>query len=875
MSENNLKPPYFLKWLLSKFVIANDRGSILGDCDEEYSLVVKEKNKIEAVRWYTIQVLISILPFLRTNLAGNLSMFKNYLKIAIRSTIKYKGISFINISGLAVGLACSILLFVFIIDELSFDCFHGRSDRIYRLESELIAPDGSISRLSTNGWPVGKLLTADYPEIDKCVHIRSASHPVTHQGLYLFDRMLYTDNNFLDVFSFPVINGDPETALERPFTMVITEEMESKYFGEESALGQTLTLSDTLVFSITGVVTVPKTSHIQFDMLLSFETWLKFNPEARGEAGWGNFNMHHYLLLNPETNIEEFRDKITDFPMQKAEDMFNSWGFKCYLNISPVENIYLNSEIGNNLGPASSMRTIYFLLIIAGLLLLIGCFNFINLTTARSVERAKEVGLRKVVGSTRKGLVRQFLIESLFVCFIAMILALLIMILILPVFNDLTGKQYAILDIFGFNTILFVVLFTTSVGILASFYPAFVLSCFKPVDVLKGKFSRGSYGVKLRKSMVVFQFIITTGLIFCTLIIRDQLSYMMNSDLGFSSERVIVMNTARIPWSSFTRQKNVLKQALLEDSSIRSVTASFSVPGRNGWRGQVCTPEGFSKYEILSVEYIPADYDYVKTFDLEIIAGRDFSKEMSTDEANALLINEASVKAMRWGTSQEAIGKRIDSPSGYPRGTVVGVFKDYNHHSLRSKVNAIVIDAVENVGGVIALKTSTDEIPRQLDSIQNIWEQFFPGYPFDYFFLDEFFDRQYRQEARLSNTFGLFAILAVIIACLGLFGLVAFSTSQRTREIGIKKVLGASASGISMNLMGDYLILTAFSSVMAIPPAYFLMERWLTDFAYRINIGIDSILLSTLFTIALAVLTVSYRAIRAATSNPVDSLRYE
>lgn len=802
-------------------------------------------------------------------------MIKNYIKIALRNMKRKKGFTFINIFGLAVGLACSNLIFVYILDELSYDAFHEKSDRIYRLESNLLPSDGSISRLATNGWPAGRMLAAEYGEIEECVYMRSARHPVKHENMYFFEKMIYVSENFFNVFSFPLIKGNPETALDNPFTIVISDEMEKKYFNDTSALGNTLILSDSLEFTITGVVKTPKKSHIQFDMLLSFSTYLKFNPEAGGSSGWGNFNMSNYLLLRSGVSPEQFQDKIRDFPMRKAGDKFNRWGFKVYQNITPLENIYLRSDRGNNFGPVSSIKTIYFLIVIAGLLLSIACFNFVNLSTARSVERAKEVGLRKVVGSTRNGLVKQFLTESLFISCIAMIVSAFMMVLSLPAFNSLIGKQYIVQDLFKIYNILFFIILTVAVALSAGIYPSFVLSRFKPVDVLRGNYSTGRRGVSLRKAIVILQFIITSALIFCTLIVRGQLFYMLKSDPGFNKDQIVVMDTSRIPSSMFSAKSKVIKSALEENPSIYSVTASNTVPGRSGWRGQVCYPEGRPKNDMIGVEFIPVDYDYVKTFDLKIISGRDFSMDMSTDEDNALLINEASVKAMGWETPENALGKKIDSPSGYPRGVVVGVFKDYNHHSLQTRVNSIVLDASNPPYGLIALKISNDNVSNVLDDMLEKWNEFFPGYPFDYFFLDEFFDRQYRDEIRLSKIFGTFSILTIIIAYLGLFGLIAFSASQRTKEIGIRKVLGASVSGISIDFIKDYLKLISGAFIVAIPVAYILMERWLSGFAYRIEIGIEIILLTTLLTYTLAVLTVSFRAVKAARANPVDSIKYE
>ncbi|MFC1724187.1 FtsX-like permease family protein [candidate division KSB1 bacterium] len=875
MRRNEPKPPFFASMILKIFNRRNDGFSLSGDFEEEFYELAEEKGEKYARKWYRRNMLRSVPLIIRDSVYWRFTMFKNYIKIAYRNAVRSKGITFINIAGLSIALACSILMSLYIMDELSYDDFHSLSDRIYRLGSNLRTSEGQDRELSTNPWPTGKLLAEDYTEIEEILYMRSAFHPVKHKGTYYFDRGLYADKNFFKLFSFNLTKGHPETALEKPFSLVITDKIEKKYFGDNSALGESLVLSDSLNFTITGVVEVPKNSHIQFDMLLSFETYLKFNPDAKGPGGWGNFNMINYILLKPGVDPVDFNTKIRDFPMKRAGELFNQWSLKCYSSIEPLNDLYLRSDRGNNTGPQGNLKTVYFLFIVAALLLIVAGLNFIILTTARSAERAKEVGLRKVVGSTRSRLISQFMSDSLLISFAALIFAFVLMILILPVFNDLTGKSYIPENLFNLNSLLFIFALTFLVAICAGIYPSSVISRFRPADVLKGNYSTSGRGVYLRKILVVSQIVITSALIFCTLVVRDQVNFMLNSNPGFNKNQVIVLDTSRIPWSAFIEKSKVIKQSLSKNPEIQSLTVSNSVPGKYGWNGQWCHPEDFPEQEMLSVEFIPVDHDYVKTFDIEIIAGRDFLKEMATDKEKALLINESSVKVMGWITPENAIGKKIDSPSGYPEGIVVGVFKDYHHHSLQKKINPIVLGLVNNMGGLIALKISVNDIPGFLSKIEYTWNEFFPGYPFSYFFLDEFFDRQYRTEIRLSNIFGSFTFLAIIVACLGLFGLITFSTNQKTKEIGIRKTLGATVPNIALNFMKEYLKLTIYAFVVAVPAAYFLMERWLINFAYRVNIGIHTILLTIFLTASVTVLTVFYRSFKAAKANPVDSLKYE
>ncbi len=862
-------------WLLSFIYRDGQNRYIAADLDEEAADIYGERGKIRGNFWFFTQLLKVFAGRFANIITWSIPIFASFMKIAVRNILLRKGISFIHISGLAIGFACCILLLTYAQDELSFDKFHEKNDRIFRLGSDLETEDGGTGKLSTNAWPAGRMLAADYAEIEEMLYMRSGNFPVKHGGSYFFDKQLYADRNFFRLFSFDLTSGDSETALEKPFTTIISRNIKEKYFGNRNPMGSSLLLADTLEFTITGVVDVPENSHIQFDMLLSFQTYLTFNPDAGGTGGWGNFNMTNYLLLKEGTDVMQFREKIRDFPMRKAGDMFKNWGMTGYQVIESMEDIYLRSDRGNHLGPSGSIRTIYFMLIIAALLMLIGCFNFINLSTARSVERAKEVGLRKVVGSTRERLVKQFLTEYIVICFAALIGAIIIISLTLPVFNNLTEKQYVYSDFLSMNIILLSVSLSVVVALVAGLYPASIISGYKPSEVLKGKFSTGTRGALLRKILVTAQFIITSLLIFCTLTVHEQLNFMLNKDLGFNKDQIVVMNTARIPYSEFISNREVIKNALLEHPGIMSVTGSFTVPGRRGWGGQVCTPEGMPDNQTVAVEFIPVDYDYISTFGIQIIAGREFSKEMSTDENNALLINESSVKLMGWNSPEHALGKMIDSPSGYPKGIVVGVIRDYNHHSLHKIVNPIVLDAVSSTGGLIALKFSAENTTEVLAGMQQEWQRFFPGYPFSYFFLDEFFARQYSDETRTVKLFSTFAVLAILVACSGLFGLIAFSTSQKTKEIGIRKTLGASSVSISVELMKDYLKLVIAAFLISLPAGYLLMDRWLEDFAYRINISAGTLLLTSGITVIIALLTVSFRTMKAALANPVNSLRNE
>ena len=806
-------------------------------------------------------------------------MLVNDLKIALRNVQRRRSYAFINIAGLAVGMACGLLILLYVQDERSYDRFHTHADRIYRLATDLRPPDdGALNRSNAVGWPVGRILAATHPEVERIVYLRSWNPPTKHEGRYFYENVLYTDTSFFDVFSFPLVKGNPETALRDPFTLVITEEMERKYFGEESALGQTLTLRDSLLFTVTGVAQdVPANSHLTFDLLVSFETLCALTPnqcERNFSSGWFYVNMYNYVLLREGVSGGAFAEKIEDFVMQQAGSLFSDIGHTVTLRLEPLRDIYLRSNRGNALGPASDITYVYILSSVALFVLLIASINFMNLSTARSTDRAKEVGVRKVVGSSRARLVGQFLSESTLTCLLAIIFALGLLSLVLPFFNDLAGKSITMSPLLSLRFTPWFLGLVLGVGVLGGLYPAFVLSGFKPVETLKGSYTRSRRGRRLRQGLVVFQFALSCALIVSTLVVLNQLRYMQQQDLGFDKEQVLVLDarTAPWPWASRTEQYRTLKRALSEHPAVEHVSASFVAPGRSGWRGQVAFPEGRAEDEGLLVEYLPVDHDFVTTFRLQVIAGRDFSTAFETDRETALLINEAAVGAMGWGTPEEAVGKRLQT-SGKD-GMVIGVVKDYHHHGLQQEIGPMVM-AIAPFYNFFSLRLAADDAPSTLAHLEQVWNTFFSGYPLNYFFLDEDYDRQYRREERLTKIFGTFAFLAILIACLGLFGLAAFTAQQRTKEIGIRKTLGASVPGLVMLLSKDFLTLVGVAFVVASPVTYLAMEQWLADSPYRIDLSWGLFLLAGALALIIALLTVSLQSIKAALSDPVKALRYE
>jgi putative ABC transport system permease protein len=805
-------------------------------------------------------------------------MYKNYVTVALRNLVKHKAYSFINIGGLAVGIAGCLLITLYVLDELSYDRFHAKVDRIYRVTADVkqVGSDAE-SRNPTNGWPVGRLLKEEFSEVEAVCYIRKPNNPaIKHQGEYFYEETLTADENFLEVFSFSLLKGNQKTALLQPYSMLITEKIEQKYFGKESALGKTLILNDSIPYTVTGVLqNVPRNSHIRFDIALSFATFKARNPQFYENQGWFDLNMYNYALLRQGADIKAFAAKARGLAMRHASEQLKQFGYELYIGFQPLSEVYLNANIGNGLGPISNITYVYMLSAIAIFVLFIACINFTNLATARAVERAREVGVRKVIGSTRSALIGQFLSESFLTTVVALLFAFVLITGTLPVFNELANKSFTVEDILTPQLVAAIIILLLLVSLLAGVYPAFVLSGFKPVQVLKGTFVTSGGGTGLRKALVVVQFAISCSLIICTLVVLGQLRYMQSQDLGFTKEQVLVLDARKAPWAIRHTQYETLKQELKKHAAVKEVSATYGVPGRSGWQGQIVFPEGRPKDQGTSVEYMAVDHDFVRTFDLKVVAGRDLSTDFTSDEKNALLINETAVKQMGWETPENAIGKKIESPSGYPQGMVVGVIKDYHQHGLQEKIAPLVMDINSQVFGLFAIRLQTKDIAATMEAIHATGKQFFGNYPLEYFFLDDDFARQYDQEVRLTKIFTTFSTLAILIACLGLFGLVAFTTVQRTKEIGIRKVLGAPVGSIMAMLSKDFLKLVFIAFVIACPLAGYAMSRWLEDFAYRIDLAWWIFAMAGLLVLVIALLTISFQAIKAALANPVKSLRNE
>jgi putative ABC transport system permease protein len=805
-------------------------------------------------------------------------MLLNHFKIAFRTLLKFKGYAFINLLGLALGLTAGILIMIYVLDETSYDTFHAKGDRLYRVTTAFYASgDEKKGGMDQNGWPIGRILAKDFPEVESVIYTRNGSFlTVNHDDKRFRQNVHFMTPEFLSMFSFPLVKGNPDKALTEPYTAIITEDMEKKFFNGD-ALNKTLIMVDTLNVVVTGVLkNVPTNSHMQFDILLSFSTFEALDSyfSFDSEDGWGNINMRNYVLLKEGADAQAFAKKAENLYMERAGEMMKSWGTTAHVGFEPMNDIYLKSKSGNGMGSLGSIDRLYLLSGIASFVILLACINFVNLATARSVYRAKEVGLRKVAGSTRQGLIRQFLSESFVLTVLSLFIAIALTGLFLPFFNQLLGKNYQMLTLTNFSIVSGIAILVVIVSLFAGYYPAMIMSALKPAEVLKGKMQSSARGIQLRRSLVVFQFVISAILVVGTLIVLDQLKYMQQQELGFEKNEIMVINSSRAR-SSNPEAFETLKQELKKLAVVGNVSMANSLPGNPGWQGQVSYPEGKTGEDAVSVEYMAIDEDYLNTLGLKLIAGSNFDKSHAVDMEEGLILNESAVIAYGWLTPQEAIGKKIVSPSETPAGRVIGVVKNYHQLGLQQKIRPMVMDYFPTRGNMYAIRYKASDTQHLISSVQNIWTKTFPGYDFNYFFLDQDFEKQYQSEQRLANVFTLFAVITIVIAVIGLIGLVSFMVVARTKEIGVRKVLGAGVFSITRLLSKEFIVLVIVANVISIPIAWYFASQWLQKFAYRTALNPMLFVWTALIAITITLLAVGYQTVRAATSDPVKSLRYE
>lgn len=808
-------------------------------------------------------------------------MIRNYLKIAFRNLWNNKGFSAINIAGLAIGLATCLLMLFYVTDELSYDKFNEKADRIYRVDGD-IQFGGNHFVLAVAPDPMGPTLKKDFPQVEQYVRFRGYGGLLVKKGNQNIneERVIYADSTLFDVFTLPMIQGDPKTALVEPNSVVITETTAKKYFNSTDVVGKNLVINDTANFKITGVIKdIPSQSHFNFDFFVS----LSSNDESR-QNNWVSNNFNTYIVLkkgaDPKKLEAQFPSVVTKYVGPQVKQLMNiimddfakSGNFDTY-HLMPLTAIHLHSNKTAELGINSSIEFVYIFSFIAVLILLIACVNFMNLSTARSSNRAKEVGVRKVLGSLRKSLVAQFLTESVLISFIALILAIVIAWLMLPYFNQLSGKQLGT-SVFE-NPWLFPALIALMVvvGVIAGSYPAFFLSSFKPVEVLKGRLSKGFKGSWLRSGLVVFQFFISIALIVGTIVIYNQLKFIRSKDLGYNRNQVLIIKNT-FPLGNNAK---VFKDEVLQMAGVQNATMTGFLP-TSDWRSDspLFPDATLDQKTAVSAQIWRVDENYIPTLDMKMIKGRNFSKDFPTD-SSGIIINESAAKLLGF---KDPLNKTLYYLNNFNNNKdvttyhILGVVKDFNFSSLRDEVTPLALMYREQ-NGSISFRINTTDIPDLISKIENKWKAMAVGQPFTYSFMDDDFNKTYQSEQQTGKIFISFAIFAIFIACLGLFGLVTYAAEQRTREIGIRKVLGASVTGIVGMLSKDFLKLIIIAMLIAFPVAWFGMNKWLQSFAYRISITWWVFAIAAAMALLIALLTVCLQAIKAALANPVKNLRTE
>lgn len=805
-------------------------------------------------------------------------MFINYFKIAYRNLMKHRSFSFINTAGLSIGISVCFIIMLYVQDELSFDRFNKKADRIVRVVFKANINGGKIFEANVMP-PVASAMKSDYPEVKDATRLHVAGTPkiVYKDKTFKNDELAFVDPNFFMIFTLPLLEGNAATALQQPNSIIISKEISKKYFGNEDPLGKTLSFPDDhAVFKVTGMIDkIPSNSHFHFDLFASMAGL----DEAKSDS-WMGSNFFTYLLLKPGYDYKKLEAKLPEMVkkymgpqiqqnMGISLDQFITKGNELGFALQPLTSIHLYSHSNHELSPSGNPMYVYIFGAIAIFMLLIACINFINLSTASASKRAKEVGVRKVIGSSKIQLVKQFLIESSLLVFIALIISLVIIKLALPEFNNISGKNL----IFDFNTkiIASFIALGIAVALIAGMYPAFFLSSFKPISVLKGKVSGNNKTFGLRSSLVVFQFFISVGLIVSTLVVWQQMKFIQNKKLGYDKEQLLT-----IP-NSYALGKNeeVFKQEMLQNPQIVNATVSSYKPaGPSSGGNAFAYPQGHDNEIMRTTEY-HIDEQYIATFEMKIASGRNFSKDFATD-STGMIINETAAKAFGWNNTT-AIGKIIIRENS-SRGTnvpyhVIGVVKDFNFQSLHQSITPLLMTLEPDWGLIFKVKTA--DIQGLISSMKKKWNSYNTGEPFTYTFMDDLYNKTYSAETKTGTILNIFAVLTILVACLGLFGLATYTAEQRTKEIGIRKVLGASVMQVAEMLSKDFIKLVGIACLIAFPLSYWAMSKWLESFAYRINISWWTFALAGFAALLIALITISFQAIKAAIANPVESLRSE
>ena len=869
--KNSFLPPKIAEWILRKIHSDNGDYTHLGDFREVYSQLIRTRGALSAWAWYLFQVLRSIPGFVNNKIYWSVAMFRNYLIISFRNIVRNKWFSMIKIAGLSVGMAAFLLILFYVQFELSFDRFHKKSDRIHLFLTRDPHMRKDIVEYSAHSpEPLAAALIEDIPEVLKATRIMKpwGDKTVLQYGeKRFFEKGIYADHSFLDIFTFPLQKGDPKKALVDPNAIVISKNIAQKLFGNSDPLGKTIVYresSSKYDLKVTGVVEpVPPNSHLQFDYLISVETLVADKRKSYMIGVWNVGNFTTFVELTENASVTEAQKKILALSAQRSGAESESLeGFEVALQ--SIQDIHLRSQIRGQESSRMEVRYVYLFMSIALVILLIACINYMNLTTACSATRSREIGIRKVVGANRKQLFKQFVGESCFITLISMGIALLLIRAALPWFRSLIGVDLPVNYLKNFSFLISIIGSWLFISLVAGSYPALLLSATKPINVFRDFATSGKKGSIFRNLLVVVQFTASVVLIVGTIVIFGQMNYIKNRRLGYEREHIIVIPA----YEKETRGKaQAIKNELLKYPEVIGVSVSGALPldvrsrflGTK-WEGE----EGQTVKMDIHFDYV--DYDFLDIFKIEMAQGRNFSKEFSEDKS-AILVNETAVKQLGW---KNPIGKKL---LGRDENHVIGVVKDFYYSSLHQKIEPMMF--LLGGGRRIAVRVRPGNVQNSVALLKDVFERNTQSQPFDFFFLDDRFNQIYQKDQRTGEIFGYFSMLAIFIACLGLLGLASFTVERRTKEIGIRRVLGASAYRIVTLLGKEYIRLVVIANIIAWPVGYFAMKKWLQNFAYRININVWMFILAAVGVLFIAFITVSYQTLKAAFANPADTLRHE
>ena len=863
MKRKKFSPSRIGEQILKFILPETERSSLLGDYEELYRDLLQKKGGFFTNLWYGWQILITIPSAIWDSIKWSFIMLKNYIKIALRNLNRHKIYSGINILGLTLGLTCALLIFLYVRYEFSYDAFHTNADHIYRI---LVNQDHYYrGRNQAVIMPAafGPTIRDRVPEVLRICRIDDGSGFFKTEDRSFYENGLgLVDPDFLAMFDFPLVQGDPKSVLNEPFSLILSEEMATKYFGDENPVGRTINIDDRYEVIVKGVMrNLPENSYFNFDFLGSFSTLSILRGKERMQS-WGNYSYLTFLQLDEGIDVQSVEQKVQAiFEDRKAS-------FMTHCELQYLKDIHFHNKALFEIGTTSDIRSVYILASIGLAMLLIACFNYINLATARASSRFREIGMRKVVGAHRLNLIRQFLGESLGITLVAFVVTVFIVCAVLPSFSEFMQRNIPLSFMITPQNVIWMLGIFIIIGMAAGFYPALLLSSFRPSLILRSA-PQTTTGRKsaMRNVLVILQFVITTMLITSTFITRKQIDYIRNSDLGYKKESILTF-----PVSRASKNPQVIKQELQQFHNIQDATLSSQSPatitnaGLPDWEGKQ-TEEDIPFFRL----YV--DENFLDFYAIPLILGRKFSVQHLTNPESAVILNETALKTTGW---TDPIGKRIYDGDDDEEGiTVIGVVKDFHFASLHIPIAPLMIMTNPDDYDVISLKVDPNNIAATIQFLNEKWQTYTSTYPFNYTFLEDRLNRMYRSEYRLYQGIQVFAFIAIFIACLGLIGLASYTVERKTKEIGVRKILGASISGMFLLILQQTMKMVSVGTIIALPLSYFIMNRWLENFAYRIHISIGTLFFSSLVAILIAIITVTYLSIKAARSNPIDSLKYE